>query len=335
MMVFGCPSEKECPPQTKAARAQAKQQEQPPTAAAAQAGEQGKSQTAELDVALNVQAGFLLTSHQEISPGYPRTEIDVKVNLDRCPLVGSHYTCALGGLPVGAYRLAFKQHDGFDAPEDIPELQLSTAGMTVLREYRLTGDPESGDLNVGLDLREAGFRLTSHVEKAPGGPGVTMDVDVAECTQVGSYYTCGLGLGTGVYKLEFKPVDGYDTPKGIDALELTTKGKTVLREYQRTGFPSAGKLDVGVNVRWGGFVVTSLAEDAPGVPHTREDVDAAGCPLVGAHYTCSLKLRVGTYRVEFKPVAGFGPPKSYPDVKVASEEATVRHSYLPAVSREG
>jgi hypothetical protein len=153
VMIFGCSTEKECPPQTKAAGDQAKEQKQPPTPAA---GEQGESQKAELDVALNVQAGFLLTSHEEISPGYPRTEMDVKVNFARCPLVGEHYTCALGGLPAGAYRLAFKQHDGFDAPQDIPNLQLSTAGMTLLREYRLTGDPDSGDLNVGLDLREAG-----------------------------------------------------------------------------------------------------------------------------------------------------------------------------------
>jgi hypothetical protein len=162
-----------------------------------------------------------------------------------------------------------------------------------------------------------------------------MDVDVAECTQVGSHYTCGLGLATGVYKLEFKPVDGYDTPKGIDDLELTTKGKTVLREYQRTGFPSAGMLDVGLNLRWGGFVVTSLEEDAPGVPHTRKDVDAAGCPVVGSHYTCSLKLRVGTYKVEFKPVAGFGLPQSYQDVKVIAQGTTVRGLYLPAASRGG
>lgn len=334
-MVFGCSTDKECPPQPKAGDADAKEQKQPTEAVAAQPGQQGKSQTAELDVALNVQADFLLTSHEELSPGYPRTEMDVKVNPGRCPLVGEHYVCALGRVPVGTYRLAFKPHDGFDAPQDIPDLQLTTEGLTLLREYRLTGDPDSGGLNVGLDLREAGFLLTSKAEKAPSGPLVKMDVDVADCTQVGSHYTCGLGLATGVYKLEFKPVDEYDTPKSIDALELTTKGKTVLREYQRTGFPSAGKLDVGVNVRWGGFVVTSIEEDTPGVPHTRKDMDAAACPVVGAHYTCSLKLRVGTYKVEFKPVAGFAPPKSYPDVKVTAPGATIRHSYLPAASRGG
>jgi hypothetical protein len=333
VMVFGCSTEKERPSGPSPTKdAKATEQKQSPEAAAAQPG---TSQKAELDVALNVQAGFLLTSHEELSPGYPRTEIDVKVNVERCPLVGSHYTCALGGLPVGTYRLAFKQHDGFDAPQGIPDLQLSTAGLTVLREYRLTGDPDSGDLNVGLNLREAGFRLTSKAEKAGGGPLVKMDVDVAECTPVGSHYTCGLGLATGVYKLEFKPVEGYDTPKGIDDIELTSKGKTVLREYQRTGFPSAGTLDVGLNLRWGGFVVTSLEEDAPDVPHTRREVDAASCPLVGLYYTCSLKLRVGKYKVEFRPVAGFGLPESYPEVKVTSQGTTVRRLYPPAVSREG
>ena len=235
---------------------------------------------------------------------------------------GGSYTCAKT-LDNGFYTVNFvKGVDGYDDPtvnidgvstNDNPvNIQLTTAGKTVMGHYAVTTIQNQGTLTIGMniDKDKGSFEVKDATNETV--------MSSADCglQENGGSYTCAKTLDNGFYTVNFvKGVDGYDDPTvNIDGvstndnpvnIQLTTAGKTVMGHYAVTTIQNQGTLTIGMNIDKdkGSFEV----KDA-----TNETVmSSADCGLQenGGSYTCAKTLDNGFYTVNFvKGVDGYDDP---------------------------
>ncbi len=193
----------------------------------------------------------------------------------------------------------------------------SLTRASLLQEANIAAEkgPSTADLDVGVNIIEGGFTVTSYALNTSGMPmhQFTRAATQCEVPSAGeNYYTCYLvAIPSGAYEVEFNEVDGYITPASRQ-VQLTARTGTIYGDYAEI-IRMNGTIHAGVNLLQGGFALTSDEDDSNGDPVFSWTRTGADCniPDANGYSICNfLGLNLGGYTITYLPVSGYTTPAS-------------------------